>query len=230
MRCRYTSLKRIVCWALVLRVATCLAQDDSHAKGLISRLGCANCHTSQAIASTLTENIPNLSYAGLRYNSAYLLDFLQNPQNVRKHIGPARMPDFRLDDVEALALILFLETQDRPAPSRPAYPSGLDRSTTEESNEALVIEDETCLSCHSMNGKGGVFAVDLSSVGHRLKEDWVRKYLAAPSLFDVPAATMLAVFFELSPDRRRFIEILPDAVDKIHRLTRRMSSLGQHER
>jgi len=230
MRCRYTSLTRAVCWALVLRAATCLAQNDSYAEGLISRLGCTNCHASQAIASTLTENIPNLSYAGLRYNPAYLLDFLQNPQNVRKHIGPARMPDFRLDEAEALALVLFLEAQDQRVSSWPTYPSGLDRLAKEASNEALVVEDETCLSCHSMNGKGGVFAVDLSSVGHRLQEDWVRKYLAAPFLFDVPETTMLAVFFELSPDRRRFIEILPDAADKIHRLTRRLFFWGRHER
>jgi len=169
MRCRYTSLIPLVSWVLALRFVTCLAQDNSHAEGLISRLGCANCHTSQAIASTLTENIPNLSYVGLRYNPAYLLDFLRNPQNVRKHIGPARMPDFRLDEAEALALVLFLEPYDQLVPSWPTYPSGLDRPATEASNEALVVEDETCLSCHAMNGKGGVFAVDLSSVGHRLQ-------------------------------------------------------------
>lgn len=212
----------------------CFAQLDPHAERLISQIGCTNCHSTLKIETVLKTKIPNLSYAGLRYTPSYLFDFLQNPQKIRRHIGPSRMPNFHLSEKEALALVLFLETQNRIEASWPAYPAELsnsrsnrDGSKAEGSFKMLVVEDWTCLSCHSLNGKGGVFAVDLSTIGYRLKADWVKKYLAAPSLFDVPRSTMLAVFYEHSPSRRRLIEILPDAAEQINRLTDHLFSLNR---
>ncbi len=69
----------------------------------MSELGCTLCHTQLEIDSDLSDHIPDLSYAGLRYEPAYLFQFLRRPTEVRRHISPARMPDFRLGEEEALA-------------------------------------------------------------------------------------------------------------------------------
>lgn len=215
-------------------LGVCFAQYDPHAERLISQLGCTNCHSTLKSETALNTKIPNLSYAGLRYNPSYLFDFLQNPQKIRRHIGPSRMPNFHLSEKEALALVQFLETQNQAEASWPAYPTELinprghrEVSKAEGPFKMLVVEDWTCLSCHSLNGKGGIFAVDLSTVGYRLKTDWVKKYLAAPSLFGVPSSTMLAVFYELSQSRRRLVEILPGAAEQINRLTDHLFSLNR---
>src|SRR5258706_7048151 len=84
---------------------------EGSAPALIAELGCANCHTDLKMKGSLRERTPDLSSAGLRYNPAYLFDFLQNPIKVRRHLGRARMPDFHLSPKEALALVAFLETQ-----------------------------------------------------------------------------------------------------------------------
>src|SRR5439155_7617666 len=78
---------------------------------LVSELGCIHCHTDLKAASTLRERTPDLSSAGLRYNPAYLFDYLQNPVRVKQHLGRSRMPDFHLSQKEALALVMFLQTQ-----------------------------------------------------------------------------------------------------------------------
>src|SRR5688572_24109735 len=84
---------------------------------LIGQLGCVNCHTDLQVKSNLRDLAPDLSSAGLRYDPAWLFEFLKRPVKVRRHLGPARMPDFYLSDDEAVALIAFLETQKMPTDS-----------------------------------------------------------------------------------------------------------------
>ena len=233
MRFRSTLAQVHICCTLLFLRGICFSQSPPHAEKLISRLGCGICHTSLKIESDYREKLPNLSYAGLRYNPAYLFDFLLDPTKIRQHLGPVTMPNFHLSEEEALALILFLETQNRLDPSWPAFPPefrGTQSNRTVESGNQyhmLAIEDTTCLSCHSMNGKGGVFAVGLETIGYRLKSDWVKKYLTAPSLFDVPNETMLAVFYTLSRNRRRLLEIFPGAAEQINRITDHLFSLNR---
>src|SRR6185503_17637169 len=109
---------RVPLWAIGLLMAATrmLAQGVPSVESLVAEPGCAHCHTdlkttSPLSASTLRERTPDLSSAGLRYNPAYLFDYLQNPVPVRQHLGRARMPNFRLSEKEALALVEFLEKQ-----------------------------------------------------------------------------------------------------------------------
>ena len=81
------------------------------ASRLIADLGCAQCHSELPVHGTFRELTPDLGSAGLRYQPAYLFEFLQNPVKVRPHLGRARMPDFHLSQEEALALAAFPETQ-----------------------------------------------------------------------------------------------------------------------
>jgi len=223
----------IIC-ALNLLAALCYAQQDSQTEKLISQLGCANCHTSLKIESDFQEKIPNLGYAGLRYNPAYLFDFLQNPSKIRRHIGVSRMVDFHFQEKEALALTLFLETQNQVAGFSLEYPNDLNKSKnsrdslkTEGQPIIPVIEDTLCLTCHSLNGKGGVFAVDLSTVSYRLKPGWVKKYLVAPSVFDVPNTTMPNAFYHLSGNKKSFTKIFPAAAEQINQISEHLFSINK---
>ncbi|MFH1941533.1 MAG: c-type cytochrome [bacterium] len=220
-------IKKCIVCILLFIAGVSDAQHDKREDKLISQVGCAQCHSSLKIESDIKQKIPDLSYTADRYNEAHLYDFLKNPQTIRRHIGPARMPDFRLDDNEAVALVRFLATQHQAREPGIPFPTR-DQGSTETVGlyQVMALEDTTCLSCHSLNGKGGVFAVDLATVGYRLKPDWMKQYLADPSLFDVPNTSMLAVFFQFSEARKRFVEFIPHAAERIHRIVDHLFSFN----
>ncbi len=168
------------------------APQNPPAEQLIAELGCGSCHTGLQIPSREKDKIPNLAYAGFRYNPAYLLDFLQTPVNIRRHIGAARMPNFQFSESEALALARFLETRKEIPDKLLDLPPEIQSATNEnqsfehEKPAANIRDKMICLTCHSLNGAGGTMAVDLSSVEYRLRPEWVRPFLAFPLLFGIP--------------------------------------------
>jgi nitric oxide reductase subunit C len=46
----------------------------------------------------------------------------------------------------------------------------------------LLIRDRRCLTCHAINGQGGTFAPELTTMGSRLKKEWIEKFLVAPDV------------------------------------------------
>ncbi|HDL18919.1 MAG TPA: c-type cytochrome [Bacteroidetes bacterium] len=224
-------------WFLLTVPGICSSQSPSTAGRLISQLGCSYCHTTLAVRATFKDKLPNHSYSGLRYNPAYLFDFLQHPVKVRKHLGVAVMPDFHLDEQEALALALFLATQNQLGPDWPVYPQEILNIQTEQKKLTVqgkmvipAVEDSVCLGCHTLDGKGGVFAVDLASVSYRLRPEWVKRYLSSPTLFNVPTTTMPEVFYHYDPGKRQFSQLLPYAAEEIKNIIRHLFSFNRDKR
>ena len=193
------------------------ARPAEHA---LAELGCANCHTTLRHNSTLRERIPDLRSAGLRYNPAWLFEFLQNPTRVRRHLGRARMPNFYIDENEALALVEFLQTQTNIVGAWPALPEAISRPPTRPTHPISAAAFESnlagglaCLSCHTLNGRGGVTGVELSHVGFREQKEWARRYLVAPEMYGVPHTAMPPQFYVLT--NSHFQPILPDPAQKI---------------
>ena len=77
-----------------------ISQNKLPPNALVNELGCGNCHSGVDQSELMKERAPDLSYAGLRYNEAFLFDYLKAPQKVRKHIGYSRMPDYDFSDDE----------------------------------------------------------------------------------------------------------------------------------
>ena len=46
----------------------------------------------------------------------------------------------------------------------------------------LLVRDSRCLTCHTLNGRGGSFAPELTTVGSRLKREWIEHFLVAPDV------------------------------------------------
>ena len=213
------------------------AQTRPTTQQFIAELGCASCHVDLSIESNLKNLIPNLSHAGLRYNPAYLFDYLQHPTKIRRHLGRARMPDFHFSEKEALALTLFLETQKKEIPDLPAFPAELSaplherkRITSKEKFRVIIGDSLICISCHTFEGKGDTSAVGLETFGYRFQAEWLKKFLITPNAFDVPLEIMPALFYNLSPDKRKFIELMPRPAESINRLTDYLFSLTAEKR
>jgi mono/diheme cytochrome c family protein len=204
---------------------------------LMAELGCANCHGVGSATSAVRNLAPDLGSAGLRYNPAYLFEFLRKPARVRQHIGRARMPDFKLGDGEALALVAFLETQRTLSGSWPVLPPALQTSRSNSSqalsaSELARAKTETvvCLTCHTLEGKGGHRAVEWANVGYRLQPDAVKRLLVDPGMFGVLSTNMPPLFYHLSNDRKSFEQNAPAAAEKIQLITDYLFSLNREKR
>jgi len=231
-------LLALVC---VLRMAahTFAAEADAdhilRGRQLVSQIGCAQCHGDLPQNNALRDLTPDLSSAGLRYQPAWLFDFLQNPVRVRQHLGVARMPAFPLTAKEALALTAFLETQRHTDGTWPPLPAGLNAPhdaapVSKEAFQAELSRGLICLTCHDYEGQGGHRAVEFTNVSVRLQREWVAQHLVAPERFGVSPATMPAQFFQPTPDRAHFREVTAGAAGRIQRITSHLFSLNATRR
>jgi mono/diheme cytochrome c family protein len=234
-------LPAVLLSVLVLLLAHDVAADvgpETAGARLASELGCPACHAGLEVASPIRERAPDLSDAGLRYRPAYLFDYLRRPRAIRRHIGAARMPDFALDEREALALTLFLAEQRRePAPhtahaapgAAPAAPAPA--GAGDDTEEALVrdLREHSCLACHTWHGVGGVRAPELSDVGARLQPEWVRRFLVAPDAYGVADGVMPALFWRAAEDGTP-VETVPGAGRALERLVASADALARDRR
>ncbi|MFQ5706307.1 MAG: c-type cytochrome [bacterium] len=218
----------IMCFLIHSETTICLAQSQLTVEQLINDLACASCHPGFTIASEIREKTPDLSHAGLRYNPAYLFDYLQNPTKVRQHIGYSRMPNFNFREKESLALVLFLETQSYVDDKWPDFPSGLDSGKHKDrAAKAVLIDSLECVKCHELEGNGKNTSTDLTTVGYRLNRQWLGEYLVAPYVFDGPNTKMPSYFYQLASRKGKFIQMLPQAAETIKILVTYLFSLNK---
>ncbi len=187
----------------------------------IDQLGCLNCHGGSTVPNQLNGKAPDLSYAGARYQPAYLFEYLQNPSRVRNHIGISRMPDFQLEEQEALALTLYLTDQKKS--SSVQFPD-----FSESGNVNLGKDDFStlvCTACHAVNGNGNAVISDLSNVGTKLKPDWLKQFMAAPSAFSQKENLMPGFLYHFNSDSTALEPSLDDAAERIVNLSAYLMSL-----
>jgi mono/diheme cytochrome c family protein len=213
---------------LLLLPALGIAEGDS---ALFRALACGNCHSGLPESAEIYRNAPSFRYAGVRYNPAYLFDYLKDPVRIRKHIGASRMPDFRFNEQERLALTLFLMTQRdfTPAVSFPPTLERWDSTASPGRAGEIITRDLKCTACHSLRGRGGTTALDLSRTGARNNPHWLVQYLALPQAFD-PQSAMPAQMFSFNAGERSLHESISDAATDIQAMTTFMMELSSTER
>jgi len=143
-------------------------------------LNCAACHTLGTMQARKTG--PDLRFENSRVQSDWLRMYLAKPKAIRPFgFQPgtgSRMPDFRLSPAEIDTIFVFFSHQ----PSQPLdnfEPVALTRFTSEKVKK-LIRDKLSCLGCHQLNGEGGRIAPDLSSVGKRLKPDYLAAMVKDP--------------------------------------------------
>ena len=130
---------------------------------LVDELGCGNCHSGLKPSNIIMQRAPDLSYSGLKYNEAFVYDYLKSPKKIRNHIGKSRMPDFGLADNEALALTKYLMSQ-KTLPGNKNLESK--RIKPNDKGFNLIHNDYQCTACHKLNGVGVLQSTDPVSYTH----------------------------------------------------------------
>ena len=162
---------------------------------LIQEKKCATCHRL-----TKTDNLktgPDLFYAGNKFQSTWLLKYLQSPVNIRK-VGTSFNPSFLKGEFKNShptfskkdAMEITQELMAMTLPKLPEEMSNL-KALSKSQKAKTKYEFErafSCISCHqSLNlaGKprGGISGPSLIDAGNRLQANWVANWLNNPKIF-----------------------------------------------
>lgn len=168
-------------------------QQIAHGKVLVTEMGCAVCHEINGIHKP--DNFaPELTALGSkplakivflpqmpRTLAAYAEAKIKEPRS----FGPAlKMPQFNLASSQVDALVTALLAQTERARAIPARLriAGHPASNYEPAGSAgRLMRDLNCFSCHSINGRGGDMAPDLTWEGSAVQRDWLLKFFKNPN-------------------------------------------------
>lgn len=131
----------------------------SRGRSLLRRSQCDGCHV---IGESARVGRPGPDLAGIvdRTNPTWLFRWIKNPRDYAEN---ARMPRYQLEDRYVDALVGYLMTFRQEVPfDTTVFPKGdAERGKT-------LVRLSFCISCHTIDGRGGKDAIDLGRVGNKL--------------------------------------------------------------
>jgi sulfur oxidation c-type cytochrome SoxX len=133
-------------------------------------INCAYCHTIDGVGGNLG---PDLSGVGGQLGTDEIRVYLQNPNRM---VPASLHPNLLFTEEEMDALVAYLVTLG---------------ATIEYSDQASIIFDQNCASCHMIEGQGGTLGPDLSAVGGHRSVNFLAAFTANPKAV-LPGATMPA--------------------------------------
>ena len=151
-------------------------------RALATELGCGGCHAgAPADRSGSGAERPGLRTGRRRaLPGEFVFTYLADPVRRREDIGASRMPDFRLDEAERVALALLLGSAPEPsgtlAAARGRHPDA-DAGVGRRIFAALG-----CAGCHAgVDGTAPIEGPDLAREGVRARDGWLRDFIARPA-------------------------------------------------
>ena len=148
---------------------------------LIAEYNCVGCHKIEGFTK---QWVPPLDGIGAKANAAWMFNWVKNPRAYWDH---SHMPNFGIPDQDAHNLVDFLQTYKTlpdgsslaPVPASLLSPTDAEKAKMLELG-ATRFGEARCVSCHSVNGKGGYVATDLGKVSSKVSAEWLYNYLKAP--------------------------------------------------
>jgi len=148
---------------------------------LAEELGCGACHAGMPRPDLVRRRAPPLGPDAPPLSSEFVFTYLADPVRRRTDIGVSRMPDFRLDEAERVALALFLGN----SAGDPTGPFATVRGRHPEASADLgrrVFGVLGCAGCHAgVEGAAPIAAPDLSREGVRVTSAWLDGFVAHPT-------------------------------------------------
>jgi mono/diheme cytochrome c family protein len=149
---------------------------------LLEEYNCIGCHTISGFEKTFA---PGLDGIGEKVDRQWLSRWLTDPASLRSR---TKMPDFILpeDEVRVLAELLMSFKNfsgDRKLAAMPAYYSEMSEDEDFIDLGKTRFREARCISCHSVEGKGGVLAPDLGKIGSKVNPAWLYSFLTDPQKY-----------------------------------------------
>jgi mono/diheme cytochrome c family protein len=168
------------------------SESIARGKRLVTDYGCAACHQINGV-NPPQNFAPDLSRIGskplfqvgfLRGMPETLPDYISGKIHDPRAFGPAlKMPKFTLAEpqIEALTTALLAQT-DRAVTMPPELVRVTPHPQYHPGGEAgRLMEELRCQSCHSINGRGGDMAPDLTWEGSAVQRTWLEEFMRNPN-------------------------------------------------
>jgi mono/diheme cytochrome c family protein len=176
-----------------LRLEAPSATQIAHGRQLATEIGCAVCHLINGIRHP-DDFAPDLTAAGSRPLAkivfvpgmeqtlpAYIEAKIKQPRS----FGTAlKMPQFNLSTTQVDNLVTALLAQtDRASvlPARLRITGQPARNYEPAGPAGQLMRDLNCSSCHSINGRGGDMAPDLTWEGSAVQREWLLNFFKNPN-------------------------------------------------
>ena len=140
-------------------------------RALMTDRNCVACHELKD-RSVSEVRAPRLDGLLVKVRPAWLRGWLTNPKG---YLERSRMGDFRLKREEVEALTSFL-LQPHGVPALDV----VDWSGADPERGGEIFRRSRCVTCHSVNGRGGTLAPDLGRVGEKVTRDWLYSWIRDP--------------------------------------------------
>jgi cytochrome c2 len=162
-------------------------------RALIVQSGCFSCHEIPGFDG-LTFHGPALDSIGVKVRPEWLPRWLKDPKS---YLERSKMGNFRLSGDEIGGLQAFLLSQ-RAIP--PLDSTTVDWRKADTSAGRALFGELRCVSCHSVNGRGGTMGPELTRLGDKVRRDWLFSFLKDPHRVQ-PETAMLQ--YRLADDQLR---------------------------
>lgn len=174
---------------------------------LVNYYNCLGCHRISGKGGDIAALMPDKAFAppeltgeGSKVQSQWLFRFLKNPTALRPWLT-LRMPTFSFTDDEANIIIPYfmaLEDEEQYFVEMPEELSGELKVVAEAMFKLLK-----CNQCHKVSAGGEAqsasnLAPDLAMAKHRLRPDWIKRWLIDPQA--IQEGTKMPNFFPLEDD------------------------------
>jgi len=175
------------------RLAPATQAQAEHGKTLVVERGCAACHEINGV-KTPDNFAPELTLAGSRPLSKILFapgvphtlpDYIAAKIRDPRSFGDAlKMPRFTLAPQQVDSLVTAILAQSERAQVLPATLRVSARKPTgyrPAGKAGQLMDDMRCFSCHTINGRGGDMAPDLTWEGTSVQRTWLVNFLKNPN-------------------------------------------------
>jgi mono/diheme cytochrome c family protein len=165
----------------------------AHGKALVNERGCAACHSINGIAHpdnfapelTAVGSLPLAKIVFAPGMPHTLPDYISAKVRKPRSFGSAlKMPQFTFADSQVDALVTALLSQTSRAKTLPAALriAAAPPSTYRPTGRAgALMNDLRCFSCHTIDGRGGDMAPDLTWEGSSVQRSWLVNFLKRPN-------------------------------------------------
>ena len=137
---------------------------------LLRQFGCARCHIE-----TCSTGPPSLVGIGARLETAWLAQYIANPQAQRPSTRMPKLFDGESAMQKAADIAYFLAPPDKSPPA-PAFAA----STEMVTQGGHLFYEQGCIGCHTLGEKGDGDRVGLATVGQKYRPFALAAYLREP--------------------------------------------------
>jgi sulfur oxidation c-type cytochrome SoxX len=148
----------------------------SRGRRLIDEYSCQACHDIPGFTTAKFLG-PSWDEVGQKVTRVWLTRWLEDPHS---YLPRPHMPKFRLRPPDRVAIVEFLlKRTGMPE----AGSTAVQWETADPQHGGVLFRESRCITCHSVNQKGGTLGPDLGQVASKVTREWLFQWIRNPHFF-----------------------------------------------